>query len=136
MVTKGIILSKNVIGNKYKVRIPYLENAGQRGSSFDAIVAIVPGIVNSFAVGDRVILSFEDHQPQQPVIIGKLFVDVDEKDARGFANFEELSVRGQTTLSENTYINDIKLYNKIRELENRLKTLEDMFTPSANQDEE
>lgn len=117
MITKGIILSKIVSSNKYLVRIPYLESAGMPQSKCEAILSITPGVTESLAPDDVVLVGFEDHLASKPVIIGKLFTG--EEKARGNALFSDLTVEHSVSLPFNTKIGDIDIYEKIRELTNQ-----------------
>ena len=91
MLTKGIIKERILDSNLYRVRIPYFEQAGFKNVEYyDAIVAHEPALIDSYNVGDVVIIGFEDHEADKPVIIGKLLLNKEE--SRGYANVESLNV--------------------------------------------
>ena len=55
MLTKGIIKSINYESNEGTVRVPLFETASQHEEFVsDAVFSIVPGIYNSYKVGDVV----------------------------------------------------------------------------------
>jgi len=124
MLTKGIVITKSANSGKYLVRIPYLENAGRlRNCNIEATASVVPGITESFAPDDVVILGFEDHMPDKPIIIGKLFVG--EEEARGYAKVSALIVDNSATLPENTQIGNINVFKTLMDLLQRVSTLEE-----------
>ena len=124
MLTKGIVITKSANSGKYLVRIPYLENAGRlKNCNIEATASVVPGITESFAPDDVVILGFEDHMPDKPIIIGKLFVG--EEEARGYAKVSALIVDNSATLPENTQIGNINVFKTLMDLLQRVSTLEE-----------
>ena len=124
MLTKGIVITKNINNGKYLVRIPYLENAGRlKNCNIEATASVVPGISESFAPDDIVILGFEDHMPEKPIIIGKLFVR--EEEARGYAKISSLEVNDSAHLPENTQVGEFNLVKTLRDLIQRVQTIED-----------
>ena len=124
MLTKGIVITKSANSGKYLVRIPYLENAGRlKNCNIEATASVVPGITESFAPDDVVILGFEDHMPDKPIIIGKLFVG--EEEARGYAKVSALIVDNSATLPENTQIGNIDVFKTLMDLLQRVSTLEE-----------
>ena len=124
MLTKGIIVNKSINSGKYLVRVPYLENAGKtRNCNLEATVAVVPGVSESFAPDDVVILGFEDHQPDKPIIVGKLFIG--EEEARGYAKFSAITVQNSARLPANTFVGNINLYETLEYLLQRVGSIED-----------
>lgn len=73
MITKGIIES---IVDKYsiKVRIPTLNGIGKTDLS-TAFICTLPNASINFAVGDIVILGFEDNTFSTPIVLGFLYRD-------------------------------------------------------------
>jgi len=115
MLTKGIIKERILDSNLYRVRIPYFEQAGFKNVEYyDAIVAHEPALIDSYNVGDVVIIGFEDHEADKPVIIGKLLLNKEE--SRGYANVESLNVTTSARLPENTMIGDINVYEVLSAL--------------------
>lgn len=118
MITKGIILERVVNSNIYKVRIPYLEKAGFNAEeTHEAILCHEPGVIESYLPGDVVLIGFEDHNANQPIILGKLYLQ--ENASRGYGNFESLNVSSSANLPQNTCIGDIDVYKTLLKL-NRL----------------
>lgn len=115
MITKGIILSRNVNSNTYSVRIPYFEVPGSFGvgtasrSVFDATLSHVPGISESYKANDVVFIGFEDHLSSKPVILGKLYVDGGGEYGRGSYSVNSMTVASYASLPENTTIGGVDL---------------------------
>ena len=110
MLTKGIILERLATDNKYLVRVPVLETPEDVGeSSLVATLSYTSGIVESLKSNDAVIIGFEDHNADNPIIIGKLFTQNDQNEPRGYANLESLNVKNKVTLPEGTTIAGQKL---------------------------
>ena len=143
MLTKGVIMSKTTSGGngiRYLVRIPFLETAGDSEPAIKtAVLAHEPCATESYKANDIVIVGFEDHSPDNPVIVGKLYLkgsDVDnQSETRGYVNAESLNVTTSASLPEDTKINgyDVgsignlidNLLDKIADLEKRVQALED-----------
>lgn len=105
MLTKGIIVGRVNDDNTYLVRIPLLENIGDATQSvLVATLSYTSGIVESLKKDDVVEIGFEEHSPDNPVIIGKLFLNEDITESRGFANLESLKVRDNVSLPNTTTI--------------------------------
>lgn len=121
MLTKGIIIDRVGNDNHYLVRIPILENANDvEHSIVEATLAYTSGIVESFKPDDVVVVGFENHSPDSPIIVGKLFLQEDVNEPRGFANLESLNVSKSVVLPEDTTIAGQSLKN----LPNLLETLQ------------
>ena len=116
MITKGIILERIIGTNTYYVRIPYLETSGVSASRLVATVSDNPAISEEYKVDDVVYVSFEEHQANKPVIIGKLYIE--GSGHRGSANFESLSVSTKVDLPKNTTIGGKDLSQLINKVEN------------------
>ena len=121
MLTKGIIIDRVGNDNHYLVRIPILEGASDvEHSIIEATLAYTSGIVESFKPDDVVVVGFENHSPDNPIIVGKLFLQDDVNEPRGFANLESLNVSKSVVLPEDTIIAGQSLKN----LPNLLETLQ------------
>lgn len=116
MITKGIILERIIGTNTYYVRIPYLETSGVDVSRLVATVSDNPAISEEYKVDDVVYISFEEHQANKPVIIGKLYVE--GSGHRGSANFESLSVSTKVNLPKDTTICGKDLSQLLNKVEN------------------
>lgn len=112
MLTKGIIIDKIGNDNHYLVRIPILETAGDvERSVIQATLSYTPGVVESLKPEDVVIVGFENHSPDSPIIVGKLLLNDDASESRGFANLESLNVSKSVVLPEDTTIAGQSLKN-------------------------
>ena len=107
MITKAIIIDKDLDSNKYNVRVPYLETAGEKIIYFKATLSTLPGVSDAYAPGDVVLVGFEDHKPESPIILGKLFVDKEED--RGHHDIGSLNVSNKASLPRNTTIGGINV---------------------------
>ena len=123
MITKGIILEKSLVSNTFKVRIPYCEQAGFLNKEFyEAIVSHEPALIDSYNVGDVVLLGFEDHNGDKPIILGKLLLK--DNDSRGSANLSTLNVSTNATLPESTTIGGIDIYELLNKLSRKVEILQ------------
>ena len=107
MITKAIILGKDVTGNKYSVRIPFFETAGGSQSVFDATLSTQPSLKEEYKEGDIVFVGFEDHHIEDVVILGRLYL-LGQEEPRGFANLDSISIAREAKLPPNTLIGGIK----------------------------
>ena len=84
MITKAIIKRLNTENdNHFIVYIPFLRKANDKeeNATLSATLCYIPGITNTFSVGDIVYVSFEENKASNPVIIGKLFTGNDSDDS-------------------------------------------------------
>jgi hypothetical protein len=133
MVTKGYVIRKSPdASNKYLVRIPLFESSGVSLTSNDLNSSITectlshnPGTYEALVPGDCVFVTFEDNLYSRPVIIGKLFVKVEEQSS-GYQYNTDLRVTHKATLPNDTTIgnvpfdNVLNYFNSINESIDRL----------------
>ena len=101
MVTKGIIKSIDYNGNTCKVRVPILESACDDAEIIlSAIFATTPGIFNGYKEEDVVIVSFEDNNYENAIILGKLYLGAskENEDPRGTVSCANLKSENQATI--------------------------------------
>jgi hypothetical protein len=143
MITKGIIKAVNVNSNTYSVRIPYFEMPGAigkgtvNGSTYDATLCCVPGILESYKVNDVVFVGFEDHQGAKPIILGRLYVNRNDKDHRGAYRVDSLDVEKYASLPTNTTIGGVsisKILEYMRNLSNISDTVQQFNTKTVTID--
>ena len=103
MLTKGLVKSKSPDG--YYVRIPYLETASSGPVVLRCTLSHEPALGEAIAVGDVVILGFEDHNADKPVVLGKLALPGEGH--RGCADLVDLSVSGKAALPMDTTIGGV-----------------------------
>ena len=103
MLTKGLVKSKSPDG--YYVRIPYLETATSGPVVLRCSLSHEPALGEAIAVGDVVILGFEDHNADKPVVLGKLALPGEGH--RGYADLVDLSVSGKAALPMDTTIGGV-----------------------------
>ena len=139
MITKAIIKQK--LENKYLVRIPLLESSATIGEVvLYATLCYEPGNLDTYNIDDVVFVDFENNQLNKPVIIGKLYLEEEEKQ-RGYVKTGSINVNTSAYLPFNTYIGDVTpdevyaalkndkinqdrlayLEDKVKELEERLE---------------
>jgi hypothetical protein len=135
MITKGYVIKKSTdSSNKYSVRIPILESAGiglnsngLNSSVYDCTLSHNPGTYEALRPGDCVFISFEDNNYAKPIILGKLFVNVEEESS-GYQYNTDLKVTHKATLPIDTTIgsvpfdNILNYFNSINESIDRLST--------------
>ena len=109
MLTKAIIQSIDYTKNICRVRIPLFETAARNVTPIetDAQINIVPGIYNSYKIGDIVFIGFEENKIDLPVILGKLFVSAASEAAscRGNLSGNSLAVTETAQLPHSTIFN-------------------------------
>lgn len=118
MITKGYIVGKSTqSSNKYLVRIPIFESAGigQTNNELNSSVSECtlshnPGTYEALKPGDCVFVSFEDNRFSQPIILGKLFVNVEEQSS-GYQYNTDLKVTHKATLPADTTIGNVPFDN-------------------------
>lgn len=101
MVTKGIIKSIDYNGNTCKVRVPILESACDDAEIIlSAIFATTPGVFNGYKEEDVVIVSFEDNNYENAIILGKLYLGAskENEDPRGTVSCASLRSENQATI--------------------------------------
>lgn len=103
MLTKGLVKSKTPDG--YYVRIPYLETASSGPVVLRCSLSHEPALGEAIAAGDVVILGFEDHNADKPVVLGKLALPGEGH--RGYADLVDLSVSGKAALPMDTTIGGV-----------------------------
>ena len=106
MITKGEILSINILENTCRVRLPIFETTNNDIISTTATFSVPPGLYNSFQAGDIVYVGFEQDDIRQAVILGKLYIN-SENEAnlnRGAINCNTLKVTERVDLPSNTNI--------------------------------
>lgn len=149
MLTKGIIKSINYESNEGTIRVPLFETASQHEEFVsNAVFSIVPGIYNSYKVGDVVWVEFENNSLETAVILGKLYVDSKEENNsfRGAVSIESLNVSKNATLPVSTTLSwdakddtvvgvdgDFSTYKNIGDILKRVKTTEDAVSDAQVQ---
>jgi hypothetical protein len=106
----------------------------------EALVNIAPGVFNNLAVGDIVLIGFEENAVEKPIILGKLFrgANIESAVQGGGGIFNTIKVQSEATLPASTSFtfpkaskNDYKdlktpkqMADYIKSLESRITTLE------------
>ena len=136
MITKAIIKEK--VGNKFKVRIPLFESAGNLNEIiFTATVCYEPGNLEAYNLGDIVFVAFENNEIKKPVIIGKLYLGEEENPRAEFLA-AKLNISTSAVLPANTSIGNItpeELYTAIKNndsFEYRIEQLEKKINDLIN----
>jgi len=129
MITKAIILERNINTNTYSVRVPFLESSGIAYGKMDATISCNPGITEEYKPGDVVYVNFEDHKPDKVVIVGKLYVE--SLEPRGSANFEALNVSKSVSLPKNTTVDGKSLPDLLNKVQNLEESTVQPYTPFA-----
>lgn len=129
MLTKAIILGKELNSNQYTIRIPLLEtSASKEVYKTKATLCADDGVLNPFNIGDVVYVSFEDDLYENPVILGKLSLEGLMNKEREPSNvsylMNSLQVTTKAELPIDTKIGDIKY----EELSKTLRRVDDLDT--------
>lgn len=134
MVTKAIIQSIDSNSNKCTVRIPLFETAANPNPvEAKALINIAPGLFNNLQAGDIVIIAFEENKMECPIVLGKLFINVDTEDNinGGSGIFNTIKVRSEATIPASTVYsfpniikNDYVRMNTPKKMADYLKWLE------------
>lgn len=107
MLTKGIIQSIDFSSNTCIVRVPLFETAGNTYKfENEGIFSIPPGVFNGYKVGDVVIVGFDAGEEGAPIIIGKLYIGLDDERnvVGGAGQFNDLIVKNSAKLPANVEI--------------------------------
>lgn len=118
MITKGYVIGKSQqSSNKYLVRIPIFETAGiglsnseLNSSISECTLSHNPGTYEALKPGDCVFVSFEDNIPSRPIILGKLFVNIEEESS-GYQYNTDLKITHKATLPVDTTIGNVPFDN-------------------------
>ena len=136
MVTKAIIKEK--INNKFTVRIPLFESAGNNNEVvFTATLCYQPGNLEAYNVGDVVFVAFENSEISKPVIVGKLYLG-EEKNPRGQIQTSSIEILAEAKLPANTSLGNVSaedVYSAIRNdkiTQDRLNQLEKKLNDLIN----
>ena len=128
MITKGQIKQK--IGNKYAVRIPLFESAGNpQEVILTATLCYDPGNLEAYKEGDIVFVGFENNQISSPVILGKLYTGI-ETETNTYSYNSTLKTEVSAILPKKTSIGEFtpeQVYAALKSnqiYEERIKTLE------------
>lgn len=91
MIILGEVVGRDVLNGRYNVRLPILEQAGNKNRVVvTARACITPGIYTDYTVGDIVFVDFQEMSLNKPIIMGKLY--------NGAASTGVLSLPGTTKL--------------------------------------
>ena len=125
MIQKGIVKELLPNENRIVVRVPIYETAGSEEALFTCTYSIQPGVVNGYNVDDVVYVDFENNQLEEPIVVGKLYVGVDDaQNSKSSFIGGSLQINGNANLPTNTNIGDISYYDLLS-LKKRLKLEED-----------
>ena len=104
MILKAFITQLPDYGdNKFKVRVPFLEDNTTNEMVFDALLCNQPGEYNGYQIGDCVFVSFENEKLNTAIILGKLYIE-DDMNVPNYHVVNELNVTTKVTLPEDTKI--------------------------------
>ena len=102
MIFKAIIKELPEPGNnKFVVRIPPLEDNTTNEFTLPALLCNQPGEYAGYEVGDVVFIEFENNKLDVPIILGKLYINVENK-GKGFHRISRLDVTDAISIPDNT----------------------------------
>ena len=105
MITRAIIIDKDLSIGKVKVKIPILQGIGDGGIDINwASIIYIPGIDIDYQIGDVVEIGFEDNDAGKPVVLGFLKLRNKEIDSRVYGTFKELNIEDKFEAPTNTLI--------------------------------
>jgi len=138
MVTKGLITSIDYNGNTCEVRIPLFETVQNTNEVIlPATIAIAPGVYNGYKEGDVVIVTFEDNNLDNPIVIGKLYLGAATEKAspRGAINCETITSDKSASMPLDTKLvndagdnghvgveNNVTTYSSIADIAKKMQT--------------
>ena len=109
ILTRAIIIKKINDTNKYLIDIPSFAKANSvQQYQVEALVCYQPGCIPGYMPGDAVFVQFEGFNKSHPVIMGKMYTG-DTKYDRINITANNLTVKETASLTDNTYINSMKL---------------------------
>lgn len=111
MITKAIIKKLNSLeDNHFIVYIPLLKKANSPvgSATLPATLICIPGVDNSLKVGDVVYVGFENDNYDRPVILGKLYL--------GLENKEDITTTLTVRTAETTEVNKLPMNTMVGEV--------------------
>ena len=123
MITRAIIVDKDLNIGKLKVRIPILDGIGDGGISTNwASIIYTPGLDIDYQVGDIVIVGFEDNDVGSPIVLGFLKLKNTKIDSRIYETVKELKVEDNFLAPLNTTIGKTSYQKLFSSIESTLTT--------------
>lgn len=120
MLTLGIIVSIDYLGNKCAVRLPLFETSGTAQDFVaEAALATPPGVYNGYCVDDRVVVGFGSGGYGDAIVIGKLYLGVstEKGKAGGTVKCSDFVATNSATLPGDTKIDFAQDSSKISNAE-------------------
>lgn len=125
MITKAIIKRLNTLeDNHFIVYIPFFQKANdaESAATMPATLIYIPGIINTLHVDDVVYVGFEDNSSNKPIILGKLYTGVEDKDTiTTTLTSRTLEITEKSKLPINTCIGDLNLVDIHKKLNHLLE---------------
>ena len=110
MITRAIVIDKDLSIGKLKVQIPILQGIGDGGLDIKwATIIYIPGIDIDYQIGDIVEVGFEDNDRGRPVVLGFLKLRDKKVESRAYGTFKELNIEEklsaplETTIGKTSY---------------------------------
>ena len=123
MITRAIIVDKDLNIGKLKVKIPILDGIGDGGISTNwASIIYTPGLDIDYQVGDIVIVGFEDNDVGSPIVLGFLKLKNTKIDSRIYETVKELKVEDNFLAPLNTTIGKTSYQKLFSSIESTLTT--------------
>lgn len=120
-ITTRAYITKINDDNTFQVRVPFLEDNTKNEMIFNAILSCSPEFTGGFKVDDVVIVTFEGHEMDNAIIIGKMFT---KESTSASLKPSFLEVTQNAKLPENTTIGYVK-YQDLIDLMERVARLEE-----------
>lgn len=133
MITTGVIKDLSKDRSTCSVDISIFKNVSNvnspenklTGSIYEATIAVPPGIVSAYNINDKVYVDFVNNQTSYPVVVGKIYEGLENSKQSAFGSFESLSVSGKSSLSKDTVVEDLNVYNELATVKRFLENEKD-----------
>jgi len=139
LITLGKVLEVLTEENKLRVRTPIFETSGNTAQVI--LVCSVchdPGSLNGYKADDTVYVTFTDNDFTRPVVLGKLYLGLENEEGSNFQKANALEVTQSAILPANTKIGDLDFTDisgnlkKVAELDSILSRKQNRLVAGTN----
>ena len=132
MLTLGKVVDVLTTENKLRVRTPVFETSGDPTQVIlTCAVCHDPGSINGYKVDDTVYVTFTDNEFNRPVVLGKLYLGLDNEENSNSLKADSIEVSNSAILPANTKIGQLSLLDLDNNIK-KLTTIENVLNNKQN----